>query len=150
MNAKIYNGNIQPNPKEYKIWVNDEGTIKTWNGTEWIESASSGGSGSGGENRIVYTDITKVPDEFIDGFIIFMTEVITKDGVFVSAFEVGKKFAEDKDWFDNNLYKIAASLDTKYKLKETYYTLEELCSFLGFDYTQYTITKEEYYSGLSA
>lgn len=48
MNAKIYNGNIQPNPKEFKIWVNDEGTIKTWNGTKWVESAaSSGGSGSG-------------------------------------------------------------------------------------------------------
>lgn len=44
MNAKIYNGNVQPNPKEYKIWVNDEGIIKTWNGTEWIEW--SGGSGS--------------------------------------------------------------------------------------------------------
>lgn len=37
MNAKIYNGNVQPNHKEYKIWVNDEGIIKTWNGTEWIE-----------------------------------------------------------------------------------------------------------------
>ena len=51
MNAKIYNGNVQPNHKEYKIWVNDEGIIKTWNGTEWIEqsggSGESGGSGSG-------------------------------------------------------------------------------------------------------
>ena len=48
MNAKIYNGNVQPNPKEFKIWVNDEGTIKTWNGTKWVEhAASSGGSGSG-------------------------------------------------------------------------------------------------------
>ena len=43
--------NVQPNHKEYKIWVNDEGIIKTWNGTEWIEqsggSGESGGSGSG-------------------------------------------------------------------------------------------------------
>lgn len=37
MNAKIYNGNVQPNHKEYKIWVNNEGVIKTWNGTKWIE-----------------------------------------------------------------------------------------------------------------
>lgn len=53
MNAKIYNGNVQPNPKEFKIWVNDEGIIKTWNGTKWIEqsggSGESGGSGSGSE-----------------------------------------------------------------------------------------------------
>lgn len=46
MNSKIYNGNVQPNPKEFKIWVDDEGTIRTWNGTEWIEAASGGGSGS--------------------------------------------------------------------------------------------------------
>ena len=59
MNAKIYNGNVQPNPKEFKIWVNDEGIIKTWNGTEWIEqsggSGESGGSGSGSGNGVEYT-----------------------------------------------------------------------------------------------
>lgn len=54
MNAKIYNGNVQPNPKEFKIWVNDEGVIKTWNGTEWVEQSggsgeSGGGSSSGGK-----------------------------------------------------------------------------------------------------
>lgn len=61
MNAKIYNGNVQPNPKEYKIWVNDEGIIKTWNGTEWIEqsggSGESGGSGNGSNtinSRAIY------------------------------------------------------------------------------------------------
>lgn len=50
MNAKIYNGNIQPNHKEYKIWVNDEGLIKTWNGTEWVEQSGTGddNGGSGG------------------------------------------------------------------------------------------------------
>lgn len=47
MNAKIYNGNVQPNPKEFKIWVNDEGLIKTWNGTEWVEQSGGSGSGSG-------------------------------------------------------------------------------------------------------
>lgn len=50
MNAKIYNGNVQPNPKEFKIWVNDEGLIKTWNGTKWVES--SGGSGSGSSDGV--------------------------------------------------------------------------------------------------
>ena len=63
MNAKIYNGNVQPNPKEFKIWVNDEGTIKTWNGTEWIESAaSSGGSGSGsssGDSNFKYYKVAE-------------------------------------------------------------------------------------------
>ena len=41
MNAKIYKGNVQPNPKEFKRWVNDEGTIRTWNGTEWVEATAS-------------------------------------------------------------------------------------------------------------
>lgn len=58
MNAKIYNGNVQPNPKEYKIWVNDEGIIKTWNGTEWIESASSGGSDD--NNSFEYIEISGI------------------------------------------------------------------------------------------
>lgn len=59
MNAKIYNGNVQPNPKEFKIWVNDEGTIKTWNGTEWVENTTGeGGSGSGDSESWKYVDIT--------------------------------------------------------------------------------------------
>jgi hypothetical protein len=53
MNAKIYNGNVQPNSKEFKIWVNDEGLIKTWDGNKWIEQ--SGGSGSGSGNGVEYT-----------------------------------------------------------------------------------------------
>lgn len=51
MNSKIYNGNVQPNPKEFKIWVDDEGTIKTWNGTEWIEATAGGDSGSGSGSK---------------------------------------------------------------------------------------------------
>lgn len=64
MNAKIYNGNVQPNPKEFKVWVNDEGLIKTWNGTEWVEqsggSGESGGSGngSGDISTIEYLDVS--------------------------------------------------------------------------------------------
>lgn len=67
MNAKIYNGNIQPNHKEYKIWVNDEGIIKTWNGTKWVEQSGTSddngsGSGTGGEgdSNIEYLDVSGV------------------------------------------------------------------------------------------
>ena len=68
MNANIYNGNIQPNHKEYKIWVNDEGIIKTWNGIEWIEQSGTsddngGGSGSGGSDSWKYVDITDYTSE---------------------------------------------------------------------------------------
>lgn len=61
MNAKIYNGNVQPNPKEFKIWVNDEGVIKTWNGTEWIEQSGGSGESGGGNGEastIEYLDIS--------------------------------------------------------------------------------------------
>lgn len=53
MNSKIYNGNVQPNPKEFKIWVDDEGTIRTWNGTEWIEN-TAGDGGSSGDGAFTY------------------------------------------------------------------------------------------------
>ena len=58
MNAKIYNGNVQPNHKEYKIWVNDEGIIKTWNGTEWIEQSGGSGNGSGESDEWMYLDMS--------------------------------------------------------------------------------------------
>ena len=48
MNAKIYNGNIQPNHKEYKIWVNNEGIIKTWNGTKWVGQIGTSDDNEGG------------------------------------------------------------------------------------------------------
>ena len=58
MNAKIYNGNVQPNHKEYKIWVNDEGIIKTWSGTEWIEQSGGSGNGSSsGESIVKYYEV---------------------------------------------------------------------------------------------
>ena len=53
MNANIYTGNVQPNHKEFKIWVNDEGIIKTWNGTEWIEY----GGGSSSDDKIIYYEL---------------------------------------------------------------------------------------------
>ena len=62
MNAKIYNGNVQPNPKEFKIWVNDEGVIKTWNGTEWIEQSGGSGSGNGDGVTMEYFKIDREQD----------------------------------------------------------------------------------------
>lgn len=53
MNAKIYTGNVQPNHKEFKIWVNDEGLIKTWNGQKWSEVTSGGG----GDDMIKYYEL---------------------------------------------------------------------------------------------
>lgn len=50
MNSKIYIGNVQPNPKEFKVWIDDEGVIKTFDGQKWnkIEGGSSNeGDGSG-------------------------------------------------------------------------------------------------------
>ena len=68
MNAKIYNGNVQPNHKEYKIWVNDEGIIKTWNGTEWIEqSGGSGESGGGEDSTVEYLDLANTVPSLCNG-----------------------------------------------------------------------------------
>ena len=63
MNAKIYNGNVQPNPKEYKIWVNDEGIIKTWNSTEWIEQSGGSGESGGDVSSIEYLDVSGLNEE---------------------------------------------------------------------------------------
>lgn len=44
MNSKIYYGNVQPNSKEYKIWVNNEGSIKTYDTTQGTWSEVKGGA----------------------------------------------------------------------------------------------------------
>lgn len=51
MNSKVYIGNIQPNPKEFKIWVNDEGVIRTFDGNKWnkVEGGSSNEGGGSGD-----------------------------------------------------------------------------------------------------
>ena len=53
MSAKIYTGNVQPNHKEFKIWVNDEGLIKTWDGQKWIECSGGGSS----DDKIIYYEL---------------------------------------------------------------------------------------------
>lgn len=58
MNAKIYTGNIQPNPKEYKVWVNDEGVIKTWNGEGYKPIEGDGGGSN--DDDFIYIDGNKL------------------------------------------------------------------------------------------
>lgn len=85
MNAKIYNGNVQPNHKEYKIWVNDEGIIKTWNGTEWVEQSGdngeSGGSGSGNSESesswVFYKFSNTAPNEMKLGLLGMLSHVFS-------------------------------------------------------------------------
>lgn len=46
MNAKIYTGDVQPNAKEYKIWVDSKGSIKTYDTTQGTWSEVKGGVGN--------------------------------------------------------------------------------------------------------
>lgn len=78
MNAKIYNGNVQPNHKEYKIWVDDEGIIKTWNGTEWVENTAGGGSDSNGVN-IEYYKVTNDISNTV------LSTIITASAILINA-----------------------------------------------------------------
>ena len=42
MNNNVYKGDIQPNHREYSVWVDSKGLIKTFDGNEW-KVASGGG-----------------------------------------------------------------------------------------------------------
>lgn len=35
--SKVKFGKTQPNPKEYKMWIDDDGVIKTFDGVKWDE-----------------------------------------------------------------------------------------------------------------
>ena len=41
MNNNVYKGDVQPNHKEYSVWVDSKGVIKTFDGNEW--KVASGG-----------------------------------------------------------------------------------------------------------
>lgn len=61
MNSKIYYGNIQPNDKEFKVWVNDEGVIKTWDGSKWSEQSGNEGSTDNVEYTcVIYTNYDNI------------------------------------------------------------------------------------------
>ena len=41
MSSKIYYGKIQPNSKEYKIWVDVKGVIRTFDGQKWNQMVTN-------------------------------------------------------------------------------------------------------------
>lgn len=41
--SKVKFGKTQPNPKEYKMWIDDDGVIKTFDGIKWDEIQGGGG-----------------------------------------------------------------------------------------------------------
>ena len=108
--------------------------------------SNSGDSGSSGDSKIVYTDINKASGGIFEAFLMFAIEVATKDGGFVTAFQVGQILTNDITWVQNNANKMAVSTESRFDAGGTYYTLEEMFSLQGLDYRQYTITKEEYYA----
>lgn len=83
MNNNIYKGSIQPNPKEYKIWIDDNNEIKVWNGGQWnLSSGSSSGAGSGAATGIIeitYDELVALRDnaKLIPGMMYRMTDYET-------------------------------------------------------------------------
>ena len=49
---KIFYGDVQPNHKEHKIWVNSKGVIKTYNNEEdkWVELTNDNQPSEGGSS----------------------------------------------------------------------------------------------------
>lgn len=62
MNAKIYTGDVQPNAKEYKIWIDSKGSIKTYDTTQGTWSEVKGGA-----NNTQPTPAEKITFTVVDG-----------------------------------------------------------------------------------
>lgn len=135
MNAKIYTGNIQPNPKEYKVWVNDEGVIKTWNGTEWIEqSGESGGTASKYAPRYFKIDWANCSEDwkyvFSTGYnkdnifhmlrIASTMKVTNADGTFISASQGSRP-----DSFNYNIVYISSEIKDMLGVNYTFCSFEQ-------------------------
>lgn len=147
MNAKIYNGNVQPNPKEYKIWVNDEGIIKTWNGTEWIEqSGGSGESGGGEDSTVEYLDVSGLNTNIKRAFLEFSFYVkVSVDG----NTSIGFGTMTDIRSVPDNI--IALGVDTNANIVNSSLTTTvigymEMIGMLDMYNSIPRITKEEFYN----
>lgn len=151
MNAKIYNGNVQPNPKEYKIWVNDEGLIKTWNGTKWVETASNGGSGSGSGSGddAVYVQATEmlVGSSFWDMAATVKTKMIVSNNISIDNISTYIRSTDDREplafkFYLNELF--TAIFDSEghrlYSVQEVFNIAKEQGLELIY------LTKEEFYN----
>lgn len=57
LNKKTYIGDIEPNPKEFGIWVKQDGTAKVY---DYINNEWKGGSGSGESSNWRYFDLSKI------------------------------------------------------------------------------------------
>ena len=146
MNAKIYNGNVQPNPKEYKIWVNDEGIIKTWNGTKWVESTSGGcGSESGGSSNIYPTKYYKV----LDSSVIDKNLLVWLSGCYINELNLGSctsSFVMENESYYQYVTKISFNPVNDYNgvlchsIEELVHNDENVLSKLE------SITEEQFYS----
>ena len=158
MNAKIYNGNVQPNPKEFKIWVNDEGIIKTWNGTEWIESASSGGSDNS-EDKVIYYEVTSAIKDFTsdEGLMYFDGFKLLNGGTYHFMNSITFDMIVQNDRVNTQNYSsndivmmvfIPFSLNINNRIIK-YNTFEEILLEMGqnpSDYIKRRVTAEEYWN----
>ena len=155
MNAKIYNGNVQPNHKEYKIWVNDEGVIKTWNGTEWIEQSGGSGSGSGEASTIEYLDVSEMTDEMSNKklsliFLSYLTKYVNNNIVTISGGGSLFVVANNNDAQLNGVVAIAIDFNAKIVLEGN--TFKTILEYLSDSFSQEEldsiprITKEEFYN----
>ena len=154
MNAKIYNGNVQPNPKEFKIWVNNEGIIKTWNGTEWIEqsgassggSGESGGSGSGSGDEWIYIRLSN-PEAYIQLYALSTLSSITSTSVYGQNY-IGVQLTSSVMFANidiSNIKAVGINLGLEVNAEGHYVKLKDITDTSMIEPSDY-ITKEQFYN----
>lgn len=158
MNAKIYNGNVQPNHKEYKIWVNNEGIIKTWNGTEWIEqsggSGESGGSGngSGESDEWMYLDMSNnsTTINIVSMYISSLIKAVNLDRLSILPASMMTQLTSPPLAIGVNMNLKVDLIERTTSGDDTHITsVKEYIDFLksnGIDLTPYQITESEFYN----
>lgn len=63
LNKKTYIGDIEPNPKEFGIWVKQDGTAKVY---DYINNEWKGGSGNGEASTVEYLQIPENFDRMLN------------------------------------------------------------------------------------
>lgn len=159
LNKKTYIGDIEPNPKEFGIWVKQDGTAKVY---DYINNEWKGGSSNDGgdSSNIEYLDVSgfgvaddgSPTDELLNivNAAICMKVDLGAEG---KAVLTGGSFAWFSQLFGNNLYGMTKAVFIDYDLifitPEQTMTIKEML-LSNFSQEQLDaiprITKEEFYS----
>lgn len=99
LNKKTYIGGIEPNPKEFGIWIKNDGSHKMYdyNTHQWVCTCDGGTDGSPEPQILEITNYFSIEGESVEFVITILKESLMGSDYIV---EFGKYVTDSDEWFE--------------------------------------------------